>query len=91
MIDSLLNDGYSVSVLSNYQYQSKIKDLKKEIKGKSKYDDTTLVFDYLPKNKEFYVIRNEQTGYENGYEEYDFEIMLIYKGIPFLITDCGSN
>ncbi len=91
MIDKLLNDGYYVSVLSNNDYQERINGLEKQIKGKSKYDNTAIVFTYLPDNKEFYVFKDYINGYEDGYEEWDFEIMLIYKGIPFLITDCGSN
>lgn len=91
MIDKLLNDGYYVSVLSNNDYQERINELEKQIKGKSKYDNTAIVFTYLPDNKEFYVFKDYINGYEDGYEDWDFEIIVVYKGIPFLITDCGSN
>lgn len=90
MIDNLLNDGYYITILSKKDYQKRINELKKEIKGKSKYDNYCIV-DYLPNNKEFYVIRDLCNGDETGYEEWDFEILTIYKGLPLLIIDEGSN
>lgn len=90
MIENLLNDGYYIHILSKKDYQKRIDGLKKEIKGKSKYENYCIV-DYLPKNKEFYVVRNYCNGDETGYEEWEFEIVTIYKGLPLLIIDEGSN
>lgn len=90
MIDSLLNDGYYVSVLSDYDYKKQIDGLKKHIKGKSEYEDYSLI-EYLPKNKEFYVLEDSSNGNETGYEEYCFSIATNYKGMHFIITDSGSN
>ena len=77
-------------ILSKKDYQKRIDGLKKEIKGKSKYENYCIV-DYLPKNKEFYVVENWCNGDETGYEEWVFEIVIIYKGLPLLIIDEGSN
>ena len=89
MIDSLLNDGYYVSVLSDYDYKKQINGLEKQVKGKSKYEDYSLV-EYLPRNKEFFVICDEINCYD-VVEEWDFRIITLYKGIPFILIDSGSN
>ena len=89
MIDSLLNDGYYVSVLSDYDYKKQTDGLKKQIKGKSKYENYSLI-EYLPRNKEFYVICDKYIDNEVG-EEWDFRIITLYKGIAFILIDSGSN
>lgn len=87
MINDLINNGFSVGVIPENTYNSL---LDKQIKGSSKYDNYSII-EYLPKNKEFYVIDDNERSYENGYTEYEFGIAIKYKGICFSIYDCGSN
>mgnify|MGYP003300580136 CR=1 FL=1 len=87
MINNILNNGYIVSLISEKTYKNL---LDKQIKGHSKYDNYSII-EYLPKNKEFYVIDDNETSYEDGYCEYDFSIATTYKGMYFIITDSGSN
>lgn len=89
MIDSLLNGGYCVSVISDHDYKSYINGLEKQIKGKSEYENIAMI-EYLPRNKEFYVICDKTYSYD-VVEEWDFRIVTLYKGMAFMIIDCGSN
>lgn len=90
MIDNLIEDGYYVSCISESNYLQTIRDLKKQIKGKSEYENYSII-EYLPKNKEFYVIRDEESENESGYATYDFEIFVKYNKLYFSINDYGSN
>ena len=89
MINDLLNNGYYVSVLSDNEYKNFIKNLEKQIVGKSKYENYAML-EYLPLRKEFYVVCDKESSYD-VVMEWDFRIVTIYKGIPFMIIDCGSN
>lgn len=89
MINNLLSNDYSVSVISDEQYKKYATFEEKQIKGKSKYENYTLI-EYLPKNKEFYVICDETRSYDATFE-WDFAIATKYKGICFVLTDSGSN
>ena len=89
MIDSLLNNGYYVSVISDYDYKNYINGLEKQIKGKSKYENIAMI-ECLPRNKEFYVIC-DKTWSNEVVEEWDFRIVTLYKGMAFMIIACGSN
>lgn len=89
MLDELLNNGYFISILSNSDYKKIISGLQKQIKGKSEYENYAMV-EYLPRNKEFYVVCDDVTSNEAGTQWY-FEIALIYKGIPLILTDNDSD
>lgn len=89
MINDLLNNQYYVSVLSDNEYKNFIKDLEKQVVGKSKYENCAMI-EYLPKGKEFYVFCDKESSYD-VVMEWDFRIVTTYKGIPFMIIDCGSN
>lgn len=80
----------SVCIVSKKNYDRLIKDRKIQIKGKSDYDDCIIVED-LPRNKEFYVLDEYKSEYENGYEEWGLQIATIYKGMYFIISADGSN
>lgn len=91
MINKFLNDSeMSVCIVSKKNYDRLIKDRKIQIKGKSDYDDCIIVED-LPRNKEFYVLDEYKSEYENGYEEWGLQIATIYKGMYFIISADGSN
>ena len=90
MIDNLIINGCYISCISSREYALKIENLPKQIKGKSEYDNCSIV-EYLPKNKEFYVIDNENYSNEGGYESYYFSIAVKFNKLYFVITDSGSN
>lgn len=91
MINRFLNDSeISVCIVSKSRYGEIINDIKPQLKGKSNYEDCIIVED-LPKNKEFYVISEYQSGNETGYEEWEFSIATTYKGMYFIISAEGSN
>lgn len=87
MINNLINDGYSVSVMSEKTYKCLID---KQIKGSSKYDSYSII-EYLPRKKEFYVIDDYEQSYEDGSSEYGFTIALKFKGLCFMVSDYGGN
>ena len=91
MINKILNDiDFSVSVIPARVYERYTNKYKKQIKGKSEYDDYSLI-EYLPRNKEFYVLEDNYQSYENGSDEYYFSIVTTYKGMYFILTDSGGN
>ena len=91
MINNIINDiDYTVSIIPKRVYERYVDKYKKYIKGKSEYEDYSLI-EYLPRNKEFYVLEDSLSGNETGYEEYCFSIATTYKGMYFIITDRGSN
>ena len=74
------------------EFEKYSKSFNKEIKGKSKYDNTTLVSEYLLKGQEFYVIQDEYSSYENGCESWDYAIAVDLGHHHFYImSDSGSN
>lgn len=80
------------TIWTREEFEKQIKDVKKQIKGKSKYDNTTLVSDYLINGQEFYVIQDDYSSYETGLETWYYEIAIALDDYNFFImTDSGSN
>lgn len=90
MINKILKDSdFSINIISKEQFEKRIAGLEKQIAGKSKYENKVML-DYLPKNKEFYVIEDIFQNYE-GDCWWEFTIALKYKEMYLTICDSGSN
>lgn len=91
MINELLKDNEtSVKIISQKRYEELTKDKKAQVKGKSSYEEYWLL-EYLPKNKEFYVLEDYYQSYPSGGDEWEFGIATTYKGMYFVITAWGGN
>ena len=91
MINKLLmdNDIY-IDIITEKRYKEYAKKNRKQIKGKSRYEDYYIVSE-LPRKKEFYVIVDEYYSYPTGGDDYVFSIAIRFKGLYFVITDRGGN
>ena len=91
MIENLLSESdISISVIPEWKYKKITDGLKKQIKGKSSYEEDYIVSE-LPRNKEFYVINDFYRSYEDGSDEWCITIATTYKGMYLSICDCGGN
>lgn len=91
MINELLKEtDISIVIISNERYEELTKDIKAQVKGKSGYKDKWLI-EYLPRNKEFYVLDDFYRSYPDGSDEWGFTIATTYKGMYFIISCFGGN
>lgn len=83
---------HCTTIWTREEFEKHIKGIEKQIKGRSKYDNTTLVAYYLIKGQEFYVLEDEYSSYETGLETWDYTIAIALDDYTFFImNDCGSN
>ena len=91
MINKLLNDNeVSVTIISKKRYEELMTDKKAQITGKSAYEQYWLL-EYLPRNKEFYVLEDFYQSYPDSGDEWEFTIITTYKGMYFIISSWGGN
>ncbi len=89
MINSILNNNDCiVKIKSKREYDYMIQNKELQVKGKSKYENYWLL-EYLPRNKEFYVIDDSSSSYEDGEPTFSFTIATTYKGMYFEISCWG--
>lgn len=80
------------TIWTKEEFEKHIRGVEKQIKGKSKFDNTTLVSEFLIDGQEFYVIQDDYSSYESGLETWDYAIAIQLDNYNyFIMTDSGSN
>lgn len=83
---------YCDTIWTKEEFKKRINHIEKQTKGKSKYDNTVLVSDYLVKGQEFYVLLDDHSSDETGLEAWEYVIAVALDDYNFFVmTDCGSN